>query len=134
MWTVRGFLLSLIAIVSTAFANDVTYLNGQVHLQGGAAPGHVVEIKLACPGTDPARQTTTNKKGGFFLKVERDEFNHVARALPSFSMDIGAGTMAGACRLVAVLPGYQSSEINLSTFTIGKDLKLPEIVLTPSAK
>ena len=131
MWTVRAASVAVLAMASTVFANDVTYLNGQVRLQDGSAPGHAVEIKLACPGTDPARQTTTNKKGAYFLKVERDEFNHVARALPSTSMDIRPDAMAGSCRLVGVLAGYQSSEINLGTFTIGKDLKLPELVLTP---
>jgi hypothetical protein len=134
MRTVRTLSIAVLTVVSGVFANDVTYLNGRVRLQDGAAPGHVVEIKLSCPGADPIRQTTTNKKGGFFLKVERDEFNHVARALPSFSMDIQDGSMAGSCRLVAVLPGYQSSEINLATFTIGKDLKLPELVLTPRSR
>src|SRR5579871_6175946 len=134
MSSVRALSIAALAMVSVAFATDVTYLNGQVHMQGGAAPGHSVEIKMSCPGAAPIRQTTTNKKGGFFLKVERDEFNHVARALPSFSMDIQDGSMAGSCRLVAVLPGYQSSEINLATFTIGKDLKLPELVLTPRSR
>ncbi|HLK69501.1 MAG TPA: hypothetical protein VKU19_38995 [Bryobacteraceae bacterium] len=89
---------------------------------------------MSCPGAAPVRQTTTNKKGGYFLKVERDEFNHVARALPSTSMDVNDQPMAGSCRLIAVLAGYQSSEINLNTFTIGKDLKLPELILTPDAK
>jgi hypothetical protein len=42
-------------------------------------------------------------------------------------MGIGSGSLTGACRLVA---GYQSSEIDLSAFTIGKDLKLPELILT----
>jgi len=124
--------LLALAAVSVVSANDVTYLNGQVHLPGGAVPNHSVEIKLACPGVDPVRQTTTNKKGGFFLKVERDEFNHVARALPTVSMDIQSDAPAGNCRLVAALPGYSSSEVNLATFTIGKDLKLPDLVLTPA--
>jgi len=111
-------------------ANDVTYLNGQVHLQGGAAAGKSVEIQLACAGADHAvRQTMTNKKGSFFLKVERDEFNHVARALPPTSVDVSADPLAGNCRLVAALPGYNSSSINLGTFTIGKDLKLPDLIL-----
>ena len=93
--------LLTLAAVSVVKANDVTYLNGQVHLAGGAAPGHSVEIKLACPGVDPVRQTTTNKKGGFFLKVERDEFNHVARALPTVSMDVQSDAPAGNCRMIA---------------------------------
>jgi len=131
MWTVGTLLAAAFAMASTLFANDIAYLNGQVRLQNGSAPGHEVEIKLSCPGSDPIRQTVANKKGKFFLKVERDEFNHVARALPSTSMDIGDASLAGSCRLVAILAGYQSSEINLSTFTIGKDLKLPELILTP---
>ncbi|HLK69505.1 MAG TPA: hypothetical protein VKU19_39015 [Bryobacteraceae bacterium] len=134
MSSVRALSIAALAMVSVAFATDVTYLNGQVHMQGGAAPGHSVEIKMSCPGAAPVRQTTTNKKGGYFLKVERDEFNHVARALPSTSMDVNDQPMAGSCRLIAVLAGYQSSEINLNTFTIGKDLKLPELILTPDAK
>lgn len=128
----RGTLFPVVlAAASTLFANDIAYLNGKVRLRDGSAPGHDVEIKLSCPGSDPVRQTMTNKKGVFFLKVERDEFNHIARALPSTAMDIGSGSLTGACRLVALLPGYQSSEINLSAFTIGKDLKLPELILTP---
>ena len=34
------------------------------------------------------RQSVTNKKGEFNLKVERDEFNHVARALSTTGMDV----------------------------------------------
>jgi Flp pilus assembly protein TadD len=40
--------------------------------------------------------------------------------------------MAGACRLEAALKGFDSSSINLGSFTIGKDLALPKIVLKPS--
>jgi hypothetical protein len=126
-------LVVFLGLAGVGWATDITYLNGQVHLQGGAAPGKVVEIKMACPGLEPSRQTTTNKKGSYFLKVERDEFNHVARALASTSMDVGGAPMAGSCRLIGVLAGYESSEINLASFTIGKDLKLPELVLTPKA-
>jgi hypothetical protein len=125
---------AVLAVAATALANDITYLNGKVQLADGSAPGKVVEIKLSCPGSDPIRQTTSNKKGSFFLKVERDEFNHVARSLASTSMEIHNEPFAGACRLVAVLPGYHSSEINLATFTIGQDLKLPNLVLSTGSK
>jgi len=125
-------LTAFVLLAAPLLASDITYLNGQVHLKDGSSPGKVIEIKMSCPGLDLIRQTTTNKKGSYFLKVERDEFNHVARSLPSTSMDIGGQPLAGACRLVAVLAGYRSSEINLSNFTIGQDLKLPELVLTPA--
>jgi len=46
-------------------------------------------------------------------------------------MDIQNEPFAGSCRLIAVLSGYESSEINLAAFMIGQDLKLPELVLTP---
>lgn len=127
-------LLSLIAAGSTMFANDVVFLSGRVHLQDGAAPGHAVEIQLSCKGADHAvRQTMTNKKGNFYLKVERDEFNHVARALPTTAMDVQNDSWGGSCRLIGALTGYTSSGIDLSTFTIGKDLKLPDLVLTAKA-
>ena len=121
-----------IALVCPAFANDVIFLNGHVKLTDGAVPGRSVEIQLSCKGADrPVRQTMTNKKGAFYLKVERDEFNHVARSLPTAAMDFSSEPMAGSCQLIAALAGYTSSAIDLATFTIGKDLKLPELVLTP---
>jgi len=129
--TLKTLVLTMFALAGPVASNDIVYLNGHVRLQNGSAPGRLVEIKLSCPGGDAVRQTVTNKKGGYFLKVERDEFNHVARALPSFSMDIQNEPFAGSCRLIAVLSGYESSEINLAAFTIGQDLKLPELVLTP---
>jgi hypothetical protein len=114
-------------------ANDIVYLQGQVKMQDGAAPGRSAVIVLKCPGADPARQTTAGKNGKFYLKVERDDFNHVARALPATTTDVGgAGTQAGACAIAAQLDGYDSSSIDLSSFTIGKDLKLPPIVLRPA--
>jgi hypothetical protein len=120
-----------IAMSYRAFANDVIFLHGQVRLQGGASPDRSVEIQMSCKGGDhPVRQTMTNKKGEFFLKVERDEFNHVARALPAVSTDIRNEPLAGSCQVVAALSGYTSSGVDLSTFTINKDLKLPELVLT----
>ncbi|HTX34329.1 MAG TPA: hypothetical protein VME43_04880 [Bryobacteraceae bacterium] len=121
-----------VAAPGPLFANDIIFLGGRVRLAGGAVPGHSVEIQLACQGADHAvRQVMTNKKGSFYLKVERDEFNHVARALPTTTMDVQNNTGAGNCKVVAALPGYTSSSIDLATFTIGKDLKLPDLVLTP---
>ena len=115
-------------------ANDIVYLNGRVTLDNGAAPGKSVLIELSCQGADPMRQTNTGKNGKYFLKVERDDFNHVARALPSTATDVGdGGTAAGACAIIGDLKGYQSSRIDLSNFTIGKDLKLPDLVLKPKA-
>jgi len=131
MGTPRILSVAVLAIAPALLATDIAYLNGHVRLQNGSAPGHEVEIKLACPGSDPVRQTVANKKGNYYLKVERDEFNHIARALPSTAMDIGSGSLTGACRLIAVLAGYDSSEIHLAAFTIGKDLKLPDLILTP---
>ena len=133
MRTLGRLSVAVLAMAPALLANDIVYLNGHVSLQSGGAPGHEVEIKLACPGSDPVRQTMTNKKGRFFLKVERDEFNHIARALPSTAMDIGSGSLTGACRLIAVLRGYESSQIDLAAFTIGKDLKLPELILRPQS-
>ena len=124
-------LAGVVVLAALPAAQDVTYLNGQVRLEGGGSLGKSVEIKLRCPGGDAVRQTVTNKKGGYFLKVERDDFNHVARTLPAVSMDMRSEPLAGTCRLTAVLAGYDSTEINLSTFVIGKDLKLPDLVLTP---
>ena len=126
-------LLFLIAAVPL-LANDVIYLNGHVRLADGSAPGHSVEIQLSCAGADHAiRQTMSDKKGAFNLKVERDEFNHVARALPATAMDVSEQPNAAACRVIGELKGYTSSAVDLATFTIGKDLKLPEIMLTPKA-
>jgi hypothetical protein len=120
--------LSLLA--AALHANDIVYLQGQVRMQDGSAPGRSATIVLSCPGADPARQTAAAKSGKFYLKVERDDFNHVARALPATATEIGhTGSEAGACAITAQLEGYDSSSIDLSTFTIGKDLKVPPIVL-----
>ena len=128
-----GVLVCAIA-AAPAWANDVVYLGGRVHLDSGAAPGHAVEIQLKCKGADHAvRQAMTNKKGNYYLKVERDEFNHVARALPTTALDVNNEPYAGGCEVIGALEGYTSSSIDLATFTIGKDLKLPELVLTPKA-
>jgi len=122
----------LLLAAAPLFANDVVYLGGRVRLVDGAAPGRSVEIQLSCPGADHAvRQVMTNKKGKFFLKAERDEFNHVARALPTTALDAENDSYAGNCKVVAALAGYTSSSIDLASFTIGKDLKLPDLILTP---
>jgi len=116
-------------------ANDVVYLKGKVTLGNGAAPGKSVEIELSCQGSDPVRQTNSGKNGTYYLKVERDEFNHVARALPANSTDMGdGGSVSGACGIIGELKGYTSSKIDLSNFTIGKDLKLPDLVLKAKGK
>ena len=123
LWMLGCFALAL-------HANDIVYLQGQVRMQDSSAPGRSATIVLKCPGSDPARQTTAGKNGKFYLKVERDDFNHVARALPATTTDVGGGgSEAGACAIAAQLEGYESSSIDLSSFTIGKDLKLPAIVL-----
>jgi hypothetical protein len=113
------------------FANDIVYLQGRVKMQDGSAPGRSVEIALDCKGSDPVRQTVTGKNGKYYLKVERDDFNHVARALPATMTDVGGGTEAGNCAIAGKLAGHESSSIDLSTFTIGKDLKLPDLILRP---
>ncbi len=127
-----SFLFLVMAASGPLWANDIVFLGGRVRLESGAAPGHSVEIQLSCPGADHAvRQVMTNKKGSFYLRVERDEFNHVARALPTTAMDVHDEPSGGGCKVIAALPGYTSSAIDLNTFTIGKDLKLPDLVLTP---
>jgi hypothetical protein len=112
-------------------ANDVVYLRGEVRMQDGSPPGHSVVIVLECPGADPVRETNAGRNGKFNLKVERDDFNHVARALPTTTLDVGDPALAGSCWLAAQLEGYDSSHIDLATFTIGQDLKLPPLVLRP---
>lgn len=113
-------------------AADVVFLHGQVEMADGAQPGKSVEIKLSCGGADPVRQTVTDKKGGYNLRVERDEFNHVLRALPATATDMGSA--AGPCSVLAVLKGYDSSRIDLGSYTIPQDLSLPKLVLKPSAR
>ena len=128
------FPIAVFALAGPGLANDVVFLNGRVIMEKGAAPGQSVEIQLSCKGADhPVRQAMTDKGGKFYLKVERDEFNHVARAVPTNSVDLQDGPPAGSCQVIADLTGYTSSAIDLSTFTIGKDLKLPDLVLTPRA-
>jgi hypothetical protein len=129
----RRFAVWLIALAAPAVANDIVYLQGLVRMQDGSAPGKSAVIMLQCPGVDPVRQTTAGKNGKFYLKVERDDFNHVARALPSTATDVGGGSEAGNCAIAADLTGYDSSRIDLGTFTIGKDLKLPPLTLTPKS-
>ena len=123
-------LLAVIAATLPLSANDVVYLHGQVQMADGSQPGKSVEIKLSCGGSEPARQTVTDKKGAYNLRVERDEFNHVARALPATMTDVGGS--AGPCAVLAVLKGYESNRIDLGSFTIPKDLGLPKLVLKPS--
>jgi hypothetical protein len=118
-------------------AIDTVYLRGQVKMADGAAPGHSVDIQMSCKGADPLRMVTTDKKGVFNLKAERDDFSHIARALPTSAMAMSSSDSAtsytGPCVLVASMKGYDSSIINLGEFTIGKDMKLPDLVLTPKA-
>jgi len=128
-----GQAMVLMAAVAPLFASDIIFLRGRVHLASGAVPGHAVEIQLSCAGADhPVRQVMTNKKGDYYLKVERDEFNHVARALPTTALDVNNEPAAGACKVIAALRGYTSSAVDLATFTIGQDLKLPDLALTPA--
>jgi hypothetical protein len=131
MKSVLWILCALAAVIAPIRANDIVYLQGKVQMEDGSAPGRSVEIALQCPGADPVRQTNAGKNGKFFLKVERDDFNHVARALPSTATDVGGGSEAGNCSILAQMAGFESSSIDLGRFTIGKDLKLPPLVLKP---
>jgi hypothetical protein len=130
----KTFLLVLLA-ASPLLAVDTVYLRGQVKRPDGSAPGKGVDIMLVCGGADPVRMLSTGKNGVFNLKAERDDFNHIARALPTTGMSLSEGTTySGRCVLKAALKGYDSSSIDLSSFTIGKDLKLPDLVLSPATK
>jgi hypothetical protein len=115
-------------------ANDVVFLHGQVRMEDGSPPGKSVSIVLRCRGADPVRQTNAGKNGSFYLKVERDEFNHVARALPATTTDVGNAGLSGNCAIVADLKGYESTSIDLSNFTIPKDLALPKLILKPQGR
>src|SRR5271157_1548558 len=122
--------LILIAMAASLAANDIVYLHGKVQLADGSGPGRNATIQLSCKGSDPVRLTNSGKNGSYYIKVERDEFNHVARSLPATATDVGGGTaLAGACVLRAALAGYESSTVDFSDFTIGKDLQLPQITL-----
>jgi 6-phosphofructokinase len=111
-------------------ANDIVFLHGRIVTSGGAAPGKSAVIEVQCRGVDPVKQTVAGKDGKFNWKVERDEFNHIARSVPATTTDIDSGgVLSGACELRAVLKGYESSAIDLRDFVIGKDLKLPDLVL-----
>lgn len=124
-------LLALVVVSFPLLANDVVFLHGQVSLENGSAPGKSVSIMLRCNGAEPVRQTNAGKNGSFFLKVERDEFNHIARALPTTTTDVGDSGLAGNCSLFADLKGYDSTTVDLGSFVIPKDLKLPRITLKP---
>ena len=130
-------LLSLLlaaAAIPALHANDVIFLNGRARLQDGAVPAKSVEVQLSCVGADhDVRQSMTDKKGEFYLRVERDEFNHVARALPTTAMGVGNDMPGSACKVIGALKGYTSSTVDLASFTIGKDLRLPDLILTPVA-
>jgi hypothetical protein len=128
------FLLALLA-ASPLLAVDTVFLRGLVKLPDGAAPGKGVDIMLVCGGADLVRMLSTGKNGVFNLKAERDDFNHIARALPTTGMALSEGTTyTGRCVLKAALKGYDSSSIDLGSFTIGKDLKLPDLVLSPATE
>jgi hypothetical protein len=113
-------------------ANDIVYLHGRVVLAGDAAPGRSAIIEVQCRGADPVKQTVAGKDGKFNWKVERDDFNRIARALPATTTDVAnGGSLSGACELRAVLKGYDSTAIDLRDFVIAQYLKLPDIVLKP---
>lgn len=124
-----GFLLCV-----SLSANDIVYLHGRIVLPDGTAPGRSAIVETQCRGVDPVKQTVAGKDGRFNWKVERDDFNHIARSLPATTTDLDAGgVLSGACELRAVLKGYESSAIDLRDFTIGKDLKLPDLVIKAKA-
>jgi hypothetical protein len=130
----KSLLLVLLA-ASPLFAVDTVFLRGMVKLPDGAAPGKGVDIMLVCGGANPVRMLSTGKNGVFNLKVERDDFSHIARALPTTAMALSdSTTYTGRCVLKGALKGYDSSSIDLGSFTIGKDLKLPDLVLSPATK
>jgi len=122
--------LFLTAIAVPMAANDIVYLHGKVQMEDGSSPGKSAVIQLACKGLDPVRLSNSGKNGSFYIKVERDDFNHVARSLPATTTDVGGGTaVSDQCALRAVASGYESSAVSFSNFTIGKDLQLPPITL-----
>jgi len=130
----RSAWVAALVAASSLLANDIVFLRGRIVLADGSAPGHSAIVEVACRGADPVKQTVAGKDGKFNWKVERDEFNHIARALPTTTIDVGSGgVLSGACELRAVLKGYDSTAIDLRNFTIGNDLKLPDIVLKPKA-
>jgi hypothetical protein len=123
-----GAWLALTAVLSGGclWANDVVPLQGQVKMADGSAPAREVEIQLTC-GSVRSRQVMTNKSGKYFLKVERDDFNHVVKLISTTVKDFSDGTIATAsCSVNATLQGYTSNSIDLGSYVIGKDLKLPE--------
>lgn len=123
-------ILVLVLLALPVIANDIVYLHGKVQKEDGSAPGKASVIQLSCRGSDPVRLTNAGKNGSFYIKVERDEFNHVARSLPATATDVGGGTaLNGPCVLQAVVPEYESNVIDFSNFTIGKDLTIPPITL-----
>lgn len=126
----RLLLAAILCVVPLA-ANDVVFLHGKVSMEDGSAPGKSAGILLRCKGSDPIRQTNAGKNGSFYLKVERDEFNHIARALPTTTTDVGDAGMSGNCVIEADLKGYDSTSIDLSSFVIPKDLTLPKLTLKP---
>ena len=127
--------ISAVLILCTPLlANDIVYLHGRIVLAGGAAPGKSAIVEVHCRGVDPVKQTVAGKDGKFNWKVERDDFNHIARALPAATTDVGdGGVLSGACELRASLKGYESSAIDLRDFVIAKDLMLPDLVLKVKA-
>ncbi len=133
MWNRIGGCLAAVALMGAGclHANDTVPLQGQVKMANGSAPNKEVEIQLAC-GSMRSRQVMTNKSGKYFLKVERDDFNHVVKLLSSTMREFSDGTIATAsCSVNAALEGYTSNSIDLGTYVIGKDLKLPELILKP---
>ena len=125
----RIVVVALLCGAGQLFANDQVFLQGQVKMADGSAPNKEAEIRLTCKSQN-SRQTMANKSGKYFLKVERDDFNHVVRFVSTSTTDFSDGTLAAAgCSVNAVLDGYVSSSIDLASFAIGKDLKLPVLTL-----
>ena len=123
------FICILVAAAGALAANDIVYLHGKVQLADGSGPGHSAIIQLDCRGAEPVRLSNSGKNGSYYIRVERDEFNHVARSLPATTTDVGGGAPSGTCALRASLAGYDSTTVDFSNFTIEKDLQLPTITL-----
>ncbi|MDP8981525.1 MAG: hypothetical protein M3O35_13150, partial [Acidobacteriota bacterium] len=122
----RGALSSIVAALALSMqpagATDLL-LHGKVVMDDGTPPGRAVSIERQCLGAEArALVATTNRKGEFTWHVTVNSFGVE-------SLGSGFGFMGEVCFLKAALPGYESSQIDLTDRKWSSDPGLPELIL-----
>ena len=148
--TVLAIAIPALLLLRTAGA-DVFVFQGRVTMADGTPPPKSAGIEYVCPGKDHQVVAITGKTGAFVWKYQGTAFDFdkgflsnssaavadaaaaVAGGNGQFAMGEGNG-YGSQCVLRATLSGYVSSTIDLSDSQLGRNPKLPDLVLVrPSA-